>query len=651
MSITPVERMRSRRARDWRIVAALAVLCMAPASGAVEDELKPTTVIRAATFSDSPGPKALAIIATYRTCHLEFSDAEEVPSSLPAGIHAFRRFDRFVDAFVADKDQAALDALEALRQKGQLRWFELGGLLRTPPPPPAVEQPPTLSGGVTQTVRNGLNGLKGRKVLLAVIDSGIDYRHPDFWKKGPDGVSRSKLVAYWDTIVAWREGQSLGKPGPIRLPDGRPLGVVYETKDLDAALKNPDILPETLKSPDPDGHGTACAGLAAGYGHLDPDQFAGVAPETGLIAVRIGDGRELPNSMLLNAICNWLDELASGRPLVVSCSFGGQFGCRDGQSVFERHLNEWLRRDKPGRVVCIAAGNEGGDRIHAGLTLAPGASTRFLLELRPAPPGAKAPLGFVELYTKDDNQLSLLGDPAAFGGIYKEKRPLSDCSVITLAVHTAGELTIVNGLPAGTTTGKLMPVDIYLSGDIRFSEKSPVTFLRWVENRHLIAFPGSTERAITVGSFDFRDRYALDGGAEKAFKTVFNERMRPGEISTYSNGGPLRLHDMMNPVKPTVASPGQWQLAPAVGEYYKEMKAKDAAHQSGLYALFNGTSAATPYVAGILALVMETRPDLTQSAAEALLRTSATPRRPSELWGSGRLDFDACSRLIKANNR
>jgi hypothetical protein len=262
-----------------------------------------------------------------------------------------------------------------------------------------------------------------------------------------------------------------------------------------------------------------------------------------------------------------------------------------------------------------------------------------------------APLGFVELYAKNDDQLSLLGDSSAFSEIYKQMRPLSDCSVITLAVHKAGELKITNGLPPGATNGKLMPLDIYLSGNLRFSEKSPATFLRWVENRHLIAFPGSTENAITVGSFDFRDRYSLDGGAEKAFKTVFNERMRPGEISRYSNGGPLRLHDPMNPVKPTVAAPGEWQLAPAVGEYYTAMKTRGAAHRSGLYALFNGTSAATPYVAGILALVMETRSGLTQSEAGTLLRKNATPRRPSELWGSGRLDFDACSRLISLNTR
>ena len=50
-----------------------------------------------------------------------------------------------------------------------------------------------------------------------------------------------------------------------------------------------------------------------------------------LIAVRVSSGKgPFENGYMLNAICEWLDKIAGDRPLVISCSFGGQYGGRDG---------------------------------------------------------------------------------------------------------------------------------------------------------------------------------------------------------------------------------------------------------------------------------------------------------------------------------
>ena len=60
-------------------------------------------------------------------------------------------------------------------------------------------------------VQEGVMGLSGNGVLLACIDSGVDYAHPDFC--APDGTSRIAIL--WDQTIP-------GNP-----PMGYALGSVY----------------------------------------------------------------------------------------------------------------------------------------------------------------------------------------------------------------------------------------------------------------------------------------------------------------------------------------------------------------------------------------------------------------------------------------
>lgn len=71
------------------------------------------------------------------------------------------------------------------------------------------------------TPQNSNYDLTGRGTIVAIIDSGIDYTHPDF--RNEDGSSR--ILYIWDQI---------GEGNP---PEGFKSGVEYTKEELDEALK------------------------------------------------------------------------------------------------------------------------------------------------------------------------------------------------------------------------------------------------------------------------------------------------------------------------------------------------------------------------------------------------------------------------------
>ncbi len=83
--------------------------------------------------------------------------------------------------------------------------------------------------------------LFGEGVLVAVIDSGIDYSHPDF--RNEDGTTR--IAVLWDQTIS-------GDP-----PVGYDTGTLYTQEQINEALRTP--MPERLSivpSTDLSGHGT-----------------------------------------------------------------------------------------------------------------------------------------------------------------------------------------------------------------------------------------------------------------------------------------------------------------------------------------------------------------------------------------------------------
>ncbi len=200
---------------------------------------------------------------------------------------------------------------------------------------------------ITQIDRNPLTG-KG--VIAGIIDSGIDYTHPDFIN--PDGTTR--ILYIWD--------QTDNSKTP---PKGFLNGSEYTYNEINEALssKNPfEIVPET----DTVGHGTAVSAIVAGNGRRSGGTYKGVAYESSLIVVKLGEtGREsfARNTEIMRAIKYVLDKaIELNMPIAINLSFGTNNGSHSGDSLFETYIDDMANIWKCS--ICVASGNEGSAGKH-----------------------------------------------------------------------------------------------------------------------------------------------------------------------------------------------------------------------------------------------------------------------------------------------
>ena len=127
------------------------------------------------------------------------------------------------------------------------------------------------------------------------------------------------------------------------------------------------------------------------------------------------------------------------------------------------------------------------------------------------------------------------------------------------------------------------------------------------------------------------------GNAYNAFSVGAVEQMKGGklEVAAFSSGASLvfpgaGLGDLVT--KPDVVAPGV-----QVYSCIPPDKRPDGTHD---YAYLNGTSMATPHVAGVAALLMAARPEVPVTDIIRVLKETAehpagTPSRPDNRWGHG----------------
>jgi len=177
-------------------------------------------------------------------------------------------------------------------------------------------------------------GLTGRGVLVAVIDSGIDYTHPDF--RNADGTTR--IAALWD------------QTGDGEPPEGYLDGVLYRRERINAALRGERTETGERLVPEADlsGHGTHVAGTICA--NRNGIGVVGAAPKCDLyVAKAFGEGGHAKTEAIIKSF-EWL---ISENVNVINMSFSSPEP-NEYEKIMVRKCHE------KGIILVGAAGNDGG---------------------------------------------------------------------------------------------------------------------------------------------------------------------------------------------------------------------------------------------------------------------------------------------------
>lgn len=436
-------------------------------------------------------------------------------------------------------------------------------------------------------VQTDSDGLSGEGILVGIIDSGIDFFHPEFIMDG-----KTRILTYYDQ---W-QGVILEQNQINEILQGERAGNLYR---------------------DSSGHGTAVASVAAGN--------SGVAYQSELVVVKLGNPARdnyFRTSQLMQAI-NFCIGVArrQRKPIAINLSFGNCYGDHNGTSLIETFIDQVSDLEKV--CICVGNGNEGtagghyGGKINPieeriielavdqfqssfGIQIWKNFADRFEIILE-GPGGERFVIAedMQGIFQKDLSGTRVLcnaSTPVPYRSrqeIYFDLLPLKD--------YVDGGIWRIRILPKKIVNGEIdlyLPAQAALSQGTRFLLPSP---------QRTITIPATARKCISVGAYNsYLDSYAEFSGRGYTFLDVS---------------------------KPDILAPGVNIRCAVPGGGYESL---------------TGTSIATPFVTGSCALMMEwgivkgNDLYLYGEKAKAYLHKGARqlpylPETPNELSGYGRL--------------
>ncbi|WP_455587422.1 S8 family serine peptidase [Bacteroides sp.] len=481
------------------------------------------------------------------------------------------------------------------------------------------------------------HSFQGEGVIVGIIDSGFDFTHPNF----KDETGNCRIQCVWDQNNLFATPNS-----------SYGYGVVYSTPEQIAAVKH-DMSGNT--------HGTHVAGIATGsYNNL----YRGIAPKAEIVLVSV-NGTEQGIVDGIDFLLHYADE--AKRPLAINLSMGTVLGFKDGTDNFSI-LTDNLMRDKKGKILAIAAGNEGHRKSTINGTFDGTVSEvkTFLV-----PPS----------YNRDN--LFIQGTA---GHVYQVTVSLKD----TLAKTSLFSETFTTGEEWSKSyeqfgSGESNNSRFFISSSLNPINQNPffnisLTYVKpeneaweisvsseqgkYMLNSDYGSFTSANKKGYTEGNTDYTIACTATGyesiavGAyvtKENYQSILGTKHRSewSKEVLYPLSGKGPTYD--GRIKPDITAPGatvvssfnSYAASYSVSPEEKVLEMTDnTSGRKYAWGIANGTSMATPVVTGTLALWLEADPTLTtEKVKDIMLHTAINDRHtgdiPNAKYGVGKLDATA----------
>ncbi len=437
---------------------------------------------------------------------------------------------------------------------------------------PVEDASPTMAYATQMTgadVAQSELGLTGKGIKVGIIDSGIDYNHPDFGGSGVNDETKDfpgKRVQYGYDLV----------------------GDAYDSREDATSTPKPDAFPD-----DCGGHGSHVAGIVGANGEI-----VGVAPEVTFGAYRVfGCDGSSDSEVIIEA----MERAYADGMDVVNMSLGASYATWPSYPTAVA-ADKLVER---GVTVVVSQGNEGTGGTFSGgapsvahnvISVGSVDNTNYMASYLETEAGAIAISGATG---------SPEFEPGATYPLVKGT-PLNACQPLTPATAPGQAVLIQRGdctfhakavaaqeagyaavVLANNTTGI---INATVEGDTEIT--IPVgTILKADGDRLLALLEANATTTITVGT-DVKSFPNPTGGLQSDF-------------SSYGLAADLTL-------KPDVSAPG--------GSIYSTVPLEIGGYES-----MGGTSMAAPHVSGAVALLLEAKPGLDPFAVRTTLTNTADP--------------------------
>jgi minor extracellular serine protease Vpr len=459
------------------------------------------------------------------------------------------------------------------RLQGVRRIYPVG--ITTMPEPQHVSEPQlgTALGMTGADMVQRELGFDGTGIKVGVIDSGIDLQHPDL---------APRIIGGFDFVGDAYNSRTPGslpvpEPGPGSRPGGDDCG----------------------------GHGTHVAGIIGASGNPETGGARGVAPGVGLAAYRVfGCSGSTDDDVIVAAIERAYED---GMDLI-NLSLGSDNGFPE--DFLSMALSRVLEL---GMVPVSAAGNNGRNGTFTAGSPAVGADVISVASF--------------------DNLFSRVAKVQLSTGVDVGYTVLTGAPALPTSGESAAITYVGRGCNADTyTSDPRGKVALITRGECAFAEKYDRAYAAGavgvvIENN----VPGTLN-----GTLGGTRTQGWGIGISQENGTLLKAALAQGTVTLRFTGGflvePLPNGGLASDfssyglapdlsLKPDIAAPGG---------FIRSTYPLEKPGESPGYAVLGGTSMASPYVAGAVALLMQARPDLPAWQVRTVLQNSAEPK---PWWG------------------